>query len=91
MKKKIILVLAALLLVCASVGCIAVEETEEEETTVTYKYHPSSDYISDDKIYIWVDKTTGVEYLIYADGNRGGICQYYNADGTLRINEEFRK
>lgn len=85
--KHTLLIVCTIFLICASAGCIAVEETEKEETTVTYKYHP----ISDDNIYIWVDKTTGVEYLIYVQGNRGGICPYYNADGTLRINEEFMK
>ena len=39
-------------------------------------------------INIWIDTETGVEYVIYGDGARGGICPRYNADGTLRVNKE---
>lgn len=77
MKKTIFLVLAALLLVCASAGCIAVEERN---------------YIADYKVQIYVDKETGVEYILIGLGpNYDGIAPRYNADGTLKINEEFRK
>lgn len=80
---KIILVLLALLLVCASAGCIAEEETEDEYIP-NYKY--SSDYV-----YLYIDEYTGVEYLIFSVGsNKGGITPRYNADGTLKINEEFK-
>jgi hypothetical protein len=41
---------------------------------------------------VYTDKETGVEYLVLFDGNYfRSICPRYNADGTLRINEEFRK
>ena len=81
--KKIILVLAALLLVCASAGCI---ETEEKVLPDVYTLHNEFPYI-----FIYVDEYTGVEYLIYDGYQSGGVCPRYNADGTLRINEEFRK
>ena len=83
--KKIILVLAAVLLVCASAGCIAVEE--EEVLPDVYIHHDQSHH----HIYIYIDEHTGVEYLIYDGYESGGICPRYNADGTLKINEEFRK
>lgn len=42
--------------------------------------------------FVHIDKETGVEYLVLFDGNYfRSICPRYNADGTLRINEEFRK
>lgn len=79
--KKIIFVLAAVLLVCASAGCIAVEEELSD------RYIPE-DY---NTCWVYIDESTGVEYLIYMGGYDGGICPRYNADGTLKINEEFRK
>lgn len=40
------------------------------------------------KITVIVDDETGVEYVVYAGFNRGGICPRYNADGTLRVRGE---
>lgn len=83
---KIILVLLAVLLVCASAGCISEKETEE---VVSDKYIQNYEY--SDYVYVYVDKYTGVEYLIFSAGsNKGGITPRYNADGTLKINEEFK-
>lgn len=85
-KKKIILVLAALLLVCASAGCIAEEETEEKVLPdIHLLYGESAHYV-----FLYVDEYTGVEYLIYDGYQSGGVCPRYNADGTLKINEEFK-
>lgn len=36
-------------------------------------------------ISFWTDTKTGVEYVLYGDGARGGICPRYKADGTLMI------
>ena len=75
--------MAALLLTCASAGCIAEEETKEK---ISLLYSESPQYI-----FSYVDEYTGVEYLIYDGCYNGGMCPRYNADGTLKINEEFRK
>ena len=83
MKKTTFLVLAAVLLVCASAGCIAEEETEEIVSSDIYVLHDESPH----HILIYVDGYTGVEYLIYDGYQSGGMCPRYNADGTLRINE----
>lgn len=83
MKKIIFLVLAALLLTCASAGCITEEKTKEK---VYLLYDNSPHYI-----FSYVDEYTGVEYLVYDGYQGGGVCPRYNADGTLKINEEFRK
>lgn len=68
---------------CASAGCIA----EEEES-----YQVS--YLFDDYVYAYVDEESGVEYLVYyydwASGMGVAMCPRYNADGTLKINEEFK-
>ena len=87
MMKKIILVLAALLLVCGSAGCITEEETEEKVSPDVYILRDETPHY----IFVYVDEYTGVEYLIYDGYHSGGVCPRYNADGTLKINEEFRK
>lgn len=78
--KKTILILLAVLLVCASAGCIAEEGEELPDKPETYP----SEYVE-----VYIDESTGVEYLIYSCYNKGGICPRYNADGTLKINEDY--
>ena len=87
MKKIIFLALAALLLVCASAGCVTEEEIEE---VMPDKYIQNYEYGSR-YVYVYVDEYTGVEYLLYDGYQSGGVCPRYNTDGTLRINEEFKK
>ena len=36
---------------------------------------------------IWVDKETGVQYLVFTRGNGTGITPLLNADGSLRLYE----
>ena len=86
MKKTIFLLLAAVLLLCASAGCIAEEETEEKVSSDIYVLHDESAH----HIFIYVDGYTGVEYLIYDGYQSGGVCPRYNTDGTLKINEGFK-
>jgi hypothetical protein len=76
MKKIIFLALAALLLVCASAGCIAEEDKE---------FYPNG-------VRIYIDEESGVEYLVVLGNGLKyvGIAPRYNADGTLKINEEFK-
>lgn len=55
----------------------------------TAKKDPIENYI---RTFVHVDKKTGVEYLVLLSGTKfTSICPRYNADGTLKINEEFRK
>ena len=37
------------------------------------------------EVYVYVDKETGVNYIIFDDVYKGGICPRYNADGSLYI------
>lgn len=56
--------------------------------TVTLEVKHSRDNISksnDYSIDFYVDPETGVEYVVYEDGYKGGICPRYNQDGTLYI------
>ena len=39
-------------------------------------------------ITVIVDDETGVEYIVFGGYNRGGICQRYNTDGTIRVRQE---
>lgn len=41
----------------------------------------------DEDIYIFVDKETGVNYIVYEHYDRGGICPRYNSDGSLYVSE----
>lgn len=70
MKKiiSLILVIAIMLLV----GCV---ETTEARTKTYYM----QDY---GECYIYVDKETGVNYIVFNDYNKGGITVRLNADGT---------
>ena len=69
MKKiiSLILVIAIILLV----GCA---ETTEADTQI--------DYIQDGNSYIYVDKETGVNYIVYSAYYKAGITVRLNADGT---------
>jgi len=44
--------------------------------------------ISNNRIGIWVDEETGVNYIIYSSAYKGGITQRLNADGTVYVSGE---
>lgn len=82
MKKTIFLVLAALLLVCASAGCITAGDSNgvlDKPITLT------------SPVNVYTDSETGIEYFVIYTSYGVEMTPRYNADGTLRINEEFRK
>jgi hypothetical protein len=74
MKKKIIIILSAITLCLGLTGC---------SENANMSYTENSD------IYIWTDKETGVQYIIYCHGvgyqGMGGITPRLNADGSLYI------
>ena len=39
------------------------------------------------EVYVYVDKETGVNYIIFDDVYKGGICPRYNPDGSLYIED----
>ena len=84
--KHILIVVCVVILVCASAGCITVEEDGAlpDKHIQNYRY---GSYC----VFVYVDEYTGVEYLIFSDSRKGGITPRYNPDGTLNINEEFMK
>lgn len=69
---KAITVIICCMALIFGVGC-ADNETNNIETA--YPLDASS-------IYVYVDKETGVNYLLHTSG---GICPRYNADGSLYV------
>lgn len=82
MKKLIIAAIALCLTALCLVGCET--QTTSEQTALEAE--------KDSHIYVWTDKETGVQYIIYSVGygyaGMGGITPRLNADGTLYIEKE---
>lgn len=80
MIKKIIAIICCAVFVMCLAGCTNAEDKNNETQMTKVDMGVS--------VYTYVDKETGVNYLIY-DGHRaGGICPRYNADGTLYVRGE---
>lgn len=47
-------------------------------------------YIQDEgaMYYTIIDKETCIEYIRFSCGNQAGLSARYNADGTIKLNEE---
>ncbi len=69
MKKMILISLVAITLLAA--GCDAGQEIMGKTSNCCIE-----DYR---------DPETGVHYLIYSGGYKGGMCVRYNADGTIMV------
>lgn len=85
MKKKILLIIATVLMVLA-IGCGSTEEAHGSVSASTF----GLEFISNsNNVYEYRDAETGVHYLVFRDtvcyGGMGGICPRYNADGTLYV------
>ena len=69
---------------CLLTGCVDVNaETPKQQKEKFKVFH------SEDRFNVIVDKETGVEYIIYISGYKGGITPRYNQDGTLKVNEDW--
>ena len=82
---------AAFLLVLGILVLTGCSDTEEEPTTeqsasqrleVVYRQR-ADEGIASGSFAIIMDKETGVHYLWYQAGYKGGLTTMYNADGTL--------
>ena len=73
--KKVISLILVMTILFSITGCVNVEYAEADTET---------GYIQDGNsgCYIYVDKETGVNYMIYSCGRKGGITVRLNADGT---------
>lgn len=83
--KKLGLIWLAIALAFCLVCCGATEASSEPQNE---SYLEKMD---DYDIYIWTDKETGVQYIVYRDkssyAGMGGITPRLNADGTLYTEE----
>lgn len=91
MNKKIVFIVTFTFVTLFSfVGCM--KSNEESVSSVA----PSEKVIQSEnsnggEMQIYVDKETGVEYLIFRRGKQDVvICPRYNSDGTLYIHPDYR-
>lgn len=85
MKKKILLIIATVLMVLA-IGCGSTEEAHGSVSASAF----ALEFVSNsENVYEYRDAETGIHYLVFKDslfyGGMGGICPRYNADGTLYV------
>ena len=80
MIKKIIAIICCAVFVLCLVGCTNAED-KNNETQMTRVDAGTC-------VYTYVDKETGVNYLIYDGAYSGGIFPRYNADGSLYVRGE---
>lgn len=77
MGKKILLIVAVLILLT---GCVTIEIKEE---TTGIRYLQDSAYFNG----YYVDKDSCVEYINYANYQQVSITPRFNQDGTLKFND----
>ncbi len=74
MSKKLLLMLLIVLFLC---GC-----------DINVEKGSSVEYSTGGELYYDYDKTTCVEYIEFVAGYKGGLSVRYNADGTIRLNQD---
>lgn len=87
--KKSFVILSALLCIISVTGCTS-DVNKAVDNIVGSANEPAEvGEKGDDKIYIWTDEETGVQYVIYrektANAGFGGITPRLNSDGSLYI------
>lgn len=87
--KKPFMILSALLCIISVTGCTSDVDTAVDGIISIMNEPAEVGEIGDDKIYIWTDKETGVQYVIYSEklynAGFGGITPRLNSDGSLCI------
>lgn len=64
------------------IGVVSLLLTGCSSTVAEYKEGTG---VFGDTYYTYVDSDTGVNYVVFVSGYKGGICPRYNADGTLYV------
>ena len=72
-KKKIIAIICCAVFILGLVGC-----TNEENETISSTTRSKN-------VYVYEDKETGVNYMMFIGLYEGDICPRYNADGSLYV------
>ena len=78
--KTLVIVSVIALLAITLVGC----EIVSDQTTVE-EYN-----VAGTTIDYYIDPDTGVCYLIYSGGYKGGITVRYNADGSIMVKGDLK-
>lgn len=93
-KKAICITVLFVVLVLSILSAGSISNDVKNESSIPYYESTISYYdgvYSSVSVFIYVDRETGINYLIYCDeagyGGMGGICPRYNTDGTLYISE----
>ena len=92
--KKIFMVTATILCVTSITGCDSINKVIEDNAVIINPEipEPTVGEKTDEKIYIWTDKDTGVQYVIYREktgyAGFGGITPRLNSDGSICVTEE---
>lgn len=86
-KKMQICVILFLLIMIAStcVGCNVKISDSFDSTEVTEESAITDIGLDSNKCHDYRDPETGVHYIIFDAGGRGGISVRYNADGSLYV------
>ena len=79
MKKKIIIVMAAMVVLLSLTAC---GKQADDKMNVQTETVPT--YVTDNT-YVYLDPETGVNYLIYDGYNCAGMSVRYNSDGYIMI------
>ena len=80
-----VLMIALTFMLTGCLGNRAVKRNEPELQTTSERFIANNDLYWFDTM---VDTHTGVTYLLWHDGNRGGITVLVNRDGSPVISEE---
>lgn len=89
MKTKIFTFVLCLICFFALVSLTSCSEPGDTVYSSKYVNFEVLETSSDYDITILVDKTTGVLYYHYIEGNASGITPLYNADGSLKNIKDF--
>lgn len=79
--KKIVIVIISIACILGVTGCTKIKTKENNQTSFKCE-STNSDYLK-----IYVDKETGVNYIVYSGNRSGGMTVRLNADGTPYISD----
>lgn len=93
--KKAFAFLSVLLYLACFTSCDVSETIEDNAVTINPEFFEEKTDVgveNDKPIYIWTDKETGVQYVIYQEQHGyagfGGITPRLNPDGSLYVTED---
>lgn len=86
---SLICTIALMCLIALSSGYLLGNDRIHKEQVLNETTEPTVGEKDDNFIYIWTDKETGVEYIVYRERERGvgfcGITPRLDADGNIMV------